>query len=101
MKDLATEELFHVGDVLFRVGRDGISEVTIMEINHYPHTVYRDDHGHSYFNHSIRKRCFMTKEEAEREIQKRNNIATKRKMLKEYEVQLNYELGIENHFIIK
>ncbi len=101
MKQLDTEELFNVGDVLFRVGRDGIDEVTIMEINHYPHCVYKDDHGHSYFNHSIRKSCFKTREEAEREILKRRNIATKRKMLKEYEIKLNYELGIENHFIIK
>lgn len=101
MKQLDTEELFNVGDVLFRVGRDGIDEVTIIEINHYPHSVYKDDHGHSYFNHSIRKSCFKTLEEAKKEQQKRENIAKKRKMLKEYEIQLNYEFGIENHFIIK
>lgn len=101
MKDRDTTQLFNEGDVLYRVGRDGIDEVTIIAVHHYPHCVYKDDHGHSYFNHSISKSCFKTLEEAQKEQQKRENITKKRKMLKEYEIKLNYELGIENHFIIK
>ena len=95
-------QLYHIGDKLFRVGRDGIDEISIIKINHYPsHCVYKDDHGHSYFNHSINKSCFKTLEEAQKEQQKRENITKKRKMLKEYEIKLNNELGIENHFIVK
>jgi len=96
------EVLFHEGDKLFRVGRDGIDEITIIKIVTYPnHYVYKDDHGHSFFNHTIGKSCFKTLEEAKKEVQKRENINKKRKLLKEYELKLNKELEIENHFIIK
>lgn len=90
-----------VGDVLYRVGKYGIDKITIIKIDHYPHSVYRDDHGHSYFDRTIHKSCFKTLEEAEKEVQKRKNIVKKRNKLKEYEIKLNQELGIENHFIIK
>ena len=96
------EPKLHIGDKLFRVGRDGIDEVRIIRVDSYPtHCVYKDDHGHSYFDHTINKSCFKTLEEAEKEVQKRQNILKKRKLLKEYEIQLNYEMGIENHFIVK
>lgn len=102
MKDLdATEELYQEGDILYRVGRDGVDKVTIIKVKHYPHCVYKDDHGHSYFNHNIEKSCFKTLEEAENEVQKRKNINIKRKKLKEYELSLNEEMHIENHFIVK
>ena len=90
-----------VGDVLYRVGKYGIDKITIIAIDHYPHSVYRDDHGHSYFDRTIHKSCFKTLEEAEKEVQKRKNIVEKRNKLKEYEIKLNQELGIENHFIVK
>ena len=96
-----TEQLFKEGDVLFRVGKYGIDKVTIIEVKHYPHCVYKDDHGHSYFNRNIRNSCFETQEDAEKEIQRRKNIIEKRKMLKKYELKLNEEFGINNHFIIK
>lgn len=102
MESQNTTPLIFVGDKLFRVGRDGIDQVCIIKIDTYPsHCVYKDDHGHSVFGHHINKSYFRTKEEAEKEQQRRENIAKKRKMLKEYEIKLNNELGIENHFIVK
>ena len=44
---------------------------------------------------------FKTKEEAEKEIQRRQNIVKKRQLLKEYERNLNKELGLEDHYIVK
>lgn len=101
MRDVDLTQLFNEGDTLYRVGRDGIDKVTIIRVDHYPHCVYKDDHGHSYFNHNISKSCFKTEEEAKKEVQRRENIVKKRKMLKEYEIKLNAELGITNHFIVK
>ena len=57
-----TIELCKVGDTLYRVGKHGITKITIIEIDHFPHCVYRDDQGHSYFNHTMEKSCFKTKE---------------------------------------
>ena len=94
-------ELFKIGDILYRVGKEDISQITIMDIKHYPHCVYKDDYGRSYYNHTIRKSCFKTLEEAKQEVQRRENIAKKRKYLKEYELQLNEQLNIQNHFIVK
>lgn len=94
-------DLFKKGDKLYRVGRDGIDIVTIMEVRHYPHCVYKDDHGHSFYNRTIHKSCFKTLEEAEGEVQRRKNIVIKRKKLKEYEMSLNETLGLTNHFIVK
>ena len=101
MRDLDETQLFNEGDVLYRVGKYGIDKVTITKVEHYPHCVYKDDHGHSYFNHNITKSCFKTQEEAKKEILKRKNIIEKRNRLKEYEIKLNEELGIENHFVVK
>ena len=50
---------------------------------------------------NIFKSCFKTKEEAEKEIQRRQNIVKKRQLLKEYERNLNKELGLEDHYIVK
>lgn len=94
-------DLCEVGDILYKVGKKGIKVITITDIRHYPHTVYEDDAGYSYFNRSIIKSCFNTKEEAEKEVQRLYNIQEKRKRLKEYEEKLNQELGIVNHYIIK
>lgn len=95
------EKLYDVGDVLYKVTKNGIKEITIVDIRQYPHYVYEDNYGTSYFNHNIGKSCFKTREEAEKEIIRRDNIAKKREMLKEYERKINEELGIINHLIIK
>ena len=102
MKEDDCNRVLNKGDQLFRVGRDGIEVVTIMKINNYiSHCVYKDDRGHSFYNHSVGKNYFLTREEAEEEVQKRENVVKKRRMLKEYEMKLNEELGIKNHFIVK
>lgn len=94
-------KLYNIGDVLYRVGKYGIEEVTIIKIDQFPHYVYRDDHGHSYFNHNIVKTCFKTKEEADNELYRRERVKEKRQRLKEYEELLNEKLNLEGHFIVK
>ena len=75
------EELCKVNDVLFKIKKDGtICSIKIIEIAHYPHTVYRDNFGNSYFNRGLFKNCFKTKEEAEKEIQRRELITQKRQV---------------------
>ena len=94
-------KLYDIGDKLFRIGKNGIEEITIIEIDQYPHYVYRDDRGHSYFNHNIVKSCFKTEKEAKEEVYRRLRVAEKRQKLKEYERLLNEELRLEGHFIVK
>lgn len=103
MKTKADEtiESCEVGDILYRVGKHGITKITIIEIDHFPHCVYRDDQGHSYFNHTMEKSCFKTKEEAEREVFRRECITKKRTLLKNYEEELNKRFCLEDHFIVK
>lgn len=96
------EELCKVNDVLFKIKKDGtICPIKIIKIEHYPHPVYRDNFRNSYFNKNIFKNCFKTKEEAKKEIQRRQNIVKKRQLLKEYERRLNKELGLEDHYYIR
>lgn len=49
MKKMDTVKLYDIGDKLYRVGKYGIDLITIIDIQQYPHYVYRDDKGHSYF----------------------------------------------------
>jgi hypothetical protein len=96
------DQLLHRGDELFRITKDGIDKVTITSINVFPtHCSYSDDHGHSFFNRNIYKNYFFKKEDAEKELENRAKISKKRRMLKDYEIKLNKELGITNHFILK
>lgn len=102
LKDNDHIKMCDIGDKFYRIAKDGIVTVIIKEIEDYKtHYVYRDESGHSYFNHTMAKSCFKTKEEAEAEIQRRKNIAEKRKILKEYEKELNKKLNIVDHYIIK
>ena len=94
-------KLYNVGDVLYRVGKYGIEQITITKVDAYPHYVYRDDKGHSYFNHNITKSCFKTREDAQQELERKERITKKKQMLKEYEQQLNRKFGLVDHFIIK
>ena len=93
--------LCEIGDILYRVGKHGIEKITITQIHQYPHCVYKDNQGHSYFNRNINKTCFKTEKEAEEEMQKRDRIIEKRKLLKEYEKELNEKLNIVDHYIVK
>lgn len=101
-----TMELCKVGDSFYRIvkpkkGDFSIRQITITELFHYPHCVYRDDANNTYFNRNIQTSLFKTKEEAMQEMKKRKLITKKKELLKEYEVKLNEEFGITNHFIIK
>lgn len=100
-KDGDYVKLFDVGETLYRIGKAGITKITIVRIEQYPHYVYYDDHNRSYFNHSMVKSCFRTYEEAVQATIRRDNIAEKRKMLKEYEKELNKKFNIEDHYIVK
>ena len=96
------EDICDIGDVLFKIKKDGtIYPIKIIEIEHYPHAVYRDNFGNSYFNRSLFKNCFKTEEDAEKELQKRELITQKRQLLKEYERECNEKLGLKDHYIIK
>lgn len=102
MRIQTEEQLLNVKDVIYRVGKDFIDEVTVMEIKDYSsHYVYKDDHGHSFYNRNMGKQYFRTREEAEAEVHQREMITKKRRMLRDYELKLNTELGIKNHFVIK
>ena len=96
------KELCKVGDIVYRLTKTGIEPITITEINHYPHSVYRGANKYqSYFNRSFGKSIFKTKEEAEEALLKRERVVEKRKRLKEYEELLNEKLNLEGHFIVK
>ena len=107
-------QLCKVGDTLYRVsklskdGRFYVEPITITKAefiagfsDYNGHWCYRDNKNRSYFNRNIRSSCYKTKEDAEKEIVRRNNIVLKRKMLKSYERKLNEELNIGDHYIIK
>lgn len=102
MKEDNCEQLCNVGDKLYRLRKNGITEVIVEKIDHYPHCVYRvSGDGESFFNRAFGRTLFKTFEEANLMIQKRNNIGRKRELLKEYERKLNEELNIKDHYIIK
>lgn len=94
-------QLFEEGEKLYRVGKIGIEEIIITSVRKYPHFVYRDDKGHSYFNHSIIRTCFRTLEEAEKEVLRRQNIRKKRDLLRQYELELNEKFNLGDHFTVK
>lgn len=75
-----------------------IKEVERMELGHY---VYRDSDGNTYLSRHFGMSLFKTKEDAEQELQRRKIIKEKRKLLKEYERNLNDKFNLKDHFIIK
>ena len=101
IKDDDNIQLFQENETLYRVGQKGIDKITIISVQALPHYVYKDDMGHSYFNHNITKSCFRTYDEAVEEQRKRTAIKEKRAELKLYEAQLNVKYNLKNHFIVK
>lgn len=96
------KELCKVGDVLYKMKNDGtIYPVTIIEIVHLPHTVYRDNFGNSYFNYSLFISCAKSMEEARAKIERKLLISQKRQLLKTYEEELNERFGLKDHWIVK
>ena len=104
-------QLLKKGDIAYRVTKFSKSkelyieriEITFAEFTGgtFGHWYYHDNKGRSYFNRNVGKSCFKTKEEAEKEMQRRKNITKKRELLKEYERKLNEELNIGDHYLIK
>lgn len=96
------EDLCSIGDIVYRITKNGVEAVKIVRIEHYPHAVYYGENKHqSYFNRAFGKSIFKTKEEAEAEITRREKIAGKKVLLQSYERMLNEELNLGNHFIVK
>ena len=95
-------DMCKVGDTVYRLSKNGITETKVIEIEHYPHAVYKLEGWHdSYFDRAFGKTLFLTMEEANNAVCRKADIAKKRKMLKEYEAKLNEEFGISDHFIVK
>ena len=101
IRDEDCVQLCEEGDVLYRISKHGIDKVTIIQIFSYPHYVYKDNQGHTYFNRTIKKSCRKTLEEAQTEVKRRENIKVKKEMLKKYEAELNDMLNIGEQFYIK
>lgn len=96
------EDLCSIGDIVYRITKNGVEAIKIVRIEHYPHAVYYGENKHqSYFNRAFGKSIFKTKEEAEAEITRREKIAEKKLLLQSYERTLNEELNLGNHFIVK
>ena len=95
-------DICNVGDTVYRLSKNGIMETKVVKIDHYPHAVYRLEGCYeSYFDRAFGKTIFLTLEDANKAIQNKISVAEKRKLLKEYERELNKKLGLEDHFIIK
>ena len=95
-------DICDVGDTVYRLSKNGIVETKIAKIDHYPHAVYRlEGCPESCFERAFGKTIFLTLEEANKAVQDKNNIAEKRRLLKEYERELNEKLNIKDHYIIK
>ena len=95
-------DICNVGDTVYRLSKNGIMQTKIVKIEHYPHAVYRlENWPESYFERAFGKTVFLTLEEANKAMKDKDNIAEKRRLLKEYESELNEKLNIKDHYIIK
>lgn len=95
-------DICNVGDTVYRLSKNGISETKVIRIDHYPHAVYRlAGLNDSYFEKAFGKTLFLSMEDANKAILRKNNIQEKRQLLKEYERELNMKLDLSDHFIIK
>ena len=93
------QENLKIGDKLYRIADIGIIEETIKEFDKYNQLVFES--GHKKQNIGIKSKAyFLTREEAEKELDLRQKTIQKKKLLREYEEKLNKELGI-SEFIVK
>lgn len=95
------EDLYKVGDIVYRVCGDTVQKTEIVKVEHYPHPVYTDALGFVSFNHTVVNRYFPTEEEATAVIERAKKIKQKKILLKEYEAELNKKYGLENHNYVK
>lgn len=102
-KDVDNTKQCKKGDIFYRIKKDEVIQVRILRITHHElgHYGYEDNTGNTYFGHSFGVALFKTKEQAEDELYKRKRIKEKRKRLKDYELALNFEFGLKDHFIVK
>lgn len=91
------------GDKFYRIIKDRIVPVQIIRVTHHElgHYTYEDDLKGIHTGSSFGGSLFKTKEECEEELRRRQNVREKRRLMKEYERELNEKLGLEDHFIIK
>lgn len=95
-------DMCKVGDTVYRLSKNGITEAKVIEIEHYPHAVYKlSGFADSYFDRAFGKTLFLTMEDANNAVRARANIAEKRKLLKNYETELNERFGLGDHRIVK
>lgn len=96
-------KICEVGDVLYKVKQTGeIVKITIAEVIDYgTHYIYKDENKGTHLNRTIRKTCFRTMEEAEKEVWRLQDIKEKKALLKEYERELNAKYNLGNHFFVK
>lgn len=100
-----TIKMCEVGDILYKITKGEIVEITVTDMRQNMFDTYIYDYNGSksnyFFNKNIGSNYFKTREEAEQKLQEKDNIAKKRKLLREYERKLNEELNLGNHYIIK
>lgn len=101
------KKLCEVGDIMwkcdtgFQVYKTRITSVKYINSFRGGHFVYRDEFGRSYFDKNFNKNIFFTEDDAQKEANKRSGIVMKKKMLREYEEQLNKQFGIVDHRWVK
>lgn len=97
------EPYCNVGDTLYVCNKDGVIKgvkATKVEKTEYGHYVYRAN-NRTYFDFHFGDCIFTSLVECKRVYNRKFRIKEKNRLLKEYEIQLNKMLGLENHFTIK
>lgn len=107
MRNNDFEKMLELGDVIYKINKNNtekivetkVTRVDRAEMGHY---VYNCDATPDFFfNKAIGKTYFKTKEEAEFALKRKEKISKKRALLKEYETEVNKELGLTDHWVIK
>lgn len=97
------EQVFNIGDAVYRISPkyNAISKVEIIDVECYGHYVYKTSDYKSFFSKHVSKTVFKTRKEAEEMLNRLASIKIKRNKLKQYEQELNEELNITDHILIK
>lgn len=92
-----------VGDKFYRIIKNEIVPIQIIRVTHYElgHYIYDDNLNYTHKGRSFGSSLFRTQEECEEELRRRQITKEKRKLMKEYETELNEKFGLKDHFIIK
>lgn len=97
------EQICDVGDEFYVCDKNGIIRKVVitkaerMSLGHYVYTA----NGRSYFKRNFGDIIFKDLMECKRVYARKFRIKEKRRILKEYELKLNEELDLPNHYIIK